>query len=145
MSEENKAVVQRVVEELWNKGKIDVIDELYAADYIDRSPGLPPGISRDREGQKQFAAAFMGAFQGMAGTVEDEIAEGDRIVIRWSAQGTHRGDFMGIPATGKSVTFTGTSIYRLAGGKIKEEWTEADMLGLMTQLGVVPEPAGATA
>jgi len=143
MSEENRAVIRRVIAELWNGGKIEVIDELYAPDYRDRSAGLPPDITPDREGQKQFVQAFRGAFPDIVGTVEDEIAAGDKIVIRWLAQGTHRGEFFGIPATGKSISITGTSVYRIAGGKIAEEWTQGDMLGLMTQLGAIPELATA--
>ena len=141
MSEENKAVVRRVIAELWNKGRIEVIDELYAPDYRDRSSGMPPGITPDREGQKQFAQMFRGAFPDMVGTVQDEIAAGDKVVVRWAAHATHQGEFMGIPATRKKIVVNGTSIYRLAGGQIVEEWTEADMMGLMTQLGAIPEPA----
>lgn len=144
MSEQNKAVVRRVVSELWNQHRVEAVDELYAEDYADRSPGLPPGVSPDREGQKQFVRAFFAAFPDLEGTSDEEIAEGDRVVLRWSARGTHRGDFFGIPATGKGVTFTGTSTYRIAGGKIAEEWTHADLLGLMTQIGAVPEPAAGT-
>ena len=143
MSEGNKAIVEQIVEELWNQGRIGVIDELYAPDYVARSSGLPPGISSDREGQKQLAQAFRGAFPDMVGAIEDLIAEGDKVVLRWSAQGTHEGDFMGIPPTGRHISINGTSVYRIAGGKVADEWTQADMLGLMTQLGVVPEMATA--
>ena len=120
MSEENKAVVRRLVDELWSQGKIEAVDELYASGYVDRSAGLPPDITPDREGQKQFVQMFRGAFPDIKGTVEDEIAAGDKVVIRWSAQATHQGDFMGIPGTGKRISITGTSIYRIAGGKIVE-------------------------
>ena len=143
MSEENKAVVRRVVDELWSRGKIELIDELFAPDYRDRSAGLPPGVAPDREGQKQFVQAFRGAFPDMVGTVEDEIAAGDKVVIRWTAEATHQGEFFGIPATGKRIAISGTSIYRIAGGQVAEEWTQADMLGLMTQLGAIPEMATA--
>ena len=143
MSEENKAVIRRVIAELWNGGNIDVVDELYAPDYRDGSPGLPPDITPDREGQKQFVRMFRGAFPDIVGTVEDEIAAGDKVVIRWSAQGTHRGEFFGLPATGKSISISGTSVYRIAGGRVAEEWTQGDMLGLMTQLGAIPEMATA--
>jgi len=143
MSEENKTVVRRVVDELWNRGKVEVIDELYAPDYRDGSAGLPPDITPDREGQKQFVQMFRGAFPDIVGTVEDEIAAGDKVVIRWSVEGTHRGEFFGIPATGKRIAISGTSVYRIAGGQVAEEWTQADMLGLMTQLGAIPEMATA--
>ncbi len=143
MSEGNKAIVEQIMDELWNQGRIGVIDELYAPDYADRSASQPPGIPPDREGRKQFVQAFKAAFPGIVGTTEDVIAEGDKVVLRWSAQGTHEGDFMGIPPTGREILLTGTTVYRIAGGKIAEEWTQADMLGLMTQLGVVPEMATA--
>jgi len=86
---------------------------------------------------------FRGAFPDIVATVQDEIAAGDKVVIRWSAEGTHRGEFFGIPATGKRIAISGTSVYRIAGERIPEEWTQGDMLGLMTQLGAIPEMATA--
>ena len=85
---------------------------------------------------------FKAAFPDMHLHIEDEIAEGDKITIRFTGHGTHRGELMGIPATGKEVNFAGISIARIAGGKIMERWEEFDMMGMMVQLGVVPAPGG---
>ena len=145
MSEQNKAVVLRQIEEMWSKGNLKVIDELYAADFVDRSPGVPPDMARGPEGVKLFVSMFRGAFPDIQGEDDELIAEGDKVVVRWSARGTHEGDFMGIPPTGKQISISGTSIYRIAGGKIVEEWTHADMLGLLTQIGAIPEMAQASA
>ena len=142
MSEANKQVIRKLIEELWNKGNLDAIDELYAPDFVDSSPGMPPEIPTDREGAKQFVTMFRAAYPDIKGTIKDELADGDKVVVRWEAHATHEGDFMGIPATGKKVTVTGTSIYRLSGGKVAEEWTHADMLSLMGQIGAIPEMAG---
>jgi len=140
MSEENKALFRRFVEEVWQDGNVDAIDKYYAAHYVDHNapPGMPPG----REGVKAFAAMLASAFSDAVVTVEDQIAEGDRVVTRWSAKNTHTGEFLGIPATGKQVTVTGITLGRIAGGKLVEEWSQSDMMGLMGQLGVVPPPGG---
>jgi predicted ester cyclase len=118
MSEQNKAIVRRYFEEVWNQRNPDAIDEFWAADYVNHN--APPGMS-DRRGQKQLIAMSQAAFHGQV-TIEDQIAEGDRVVTRWSGQSTHRGEFMGIPPTGKTVTLTGISIDRVAGGQIVESW-----------------------
>lgn len=143
MSEESKAIVRRQIDELWSQGKLEVVDDIYAPDFVDRSPGLPPGIAAGREGVKQFVSMFRSAFPDIEGGTDELIAEGDKVVVRWSAQATHQGEFMGVPASGKRVSFSGTSTYRIAGGKIAEEWTHADILGLMTQIGAIPEMATA--
>jgi predicted ester cyclase len=128
--EENKAVVRREQEELWNHtGNLDVAEELFAADYV--------------EAAKQEAADFRQGFPDVISTVEDLIAEGDKVVARWRAQATHQGEYMGIPPTGKEVDFTGIAIYRIEGGKIAESWNVSDELGLMRQLATIPEPGQA--
>ena len=129
--EENKAIVKRWNERLW-KGNVDVIDELADDSYVNHTLG------GDREGYKQYVISLQGAFSDASITLEDAIAEGDKVVIRWSMQSTHTGEYMGIPATGKRATITGISIYRIAGGKIVEDWSNADFLGFMQQLGVIP-------
>ncbi len=140
MSEENKAIFRRLVEDGFNKGNLDVFDELVAPDFVNHS--APPGVPPTREGWKQLAAMFRAAFPDMHLHIKDEIAEGDQITIRFTAHGTHRGELMGIPATGKEVAVGGISIARIAGGKITERWEEFDMMGMMVQLGVVPAPGG---
>lgn len=136
MSEQNKKIVRRTFKEIWNHGNLAVVDERFSADYVGHST---PEI-HGPEGGKQFAAMMRSAFPDFHYTVEDEIAEGDRVVHRWTARGTHEGEFQGMPPTGKQVTITGISVYRVANGKLVEGWTDADMLGLLQQLGTVPRP-----
>ena len=134
MSEENKALIRRFYEEVWNDKNLEAIDELVATDSVDHD--LPPG----REGAKAFISMYLSAFPDTKMTIEDLLAEGDKVVTRWSATGTHTGELMGIPATGKQVTVTGLDINRYSGGKSVEHWGEFDQMGMMQQLGVVPGP-----
>lgn len=138
MSEENKALVRRVYEQVWNNKNLDALDELNAPDVINHGapPGLPPGV----EGSKAYLGMFISAFPDTQMTIEDQIAEGDKVLTRWTARGTHTGELMGIPATGKQVTVTGLDLSRIAGGKVVEAWGEFDQMGMMQQLGVVPPP-----
>ncbi len=136
--EENKAIERRFIKEVVNKGDLAVLDELLATNFVDHS--APPGVAPDREGYKQFFAMTHSAFPDFHSTLEDMFAEGDKVVQRFTARGTHKGEFMGIPPTGKQVTITGIGIHRITGGKIVEDWVNMDMLGMMVQLGVVPPP-----
>lgn len=138
MSEENKAVLRRFYEEVWNEGNLDAIDEIMSPNFTNQT--AQPGISPDRDGVKQFLAAYHSAFSDAHMRVEDQVAEGDRVVTRWTGTGTHTGDLMGIPATGKEINVTGMGLHRVEGGQIVEGWTEADQMGMMQQLGVVPAP-----
>ena len=126
MSNRNKAIVRRTVEEIWNQGNFAIINERFASDYIVHAMADVNG----REGEKHFAAALRTAFPDLHYTIEDEIAEGDRVVHRWTASGTHQGEFQGILPTGGPVKITGISVYRVANGKMVEGWTSTDMLGL---------------
>jgi steroid delta-isomerase-like uncharacterized protein len=137
MSAENKATFRRLVEGL-NQGNLDVYDEVVAPDFVNHS--APPGVPPTREGWKQLAAMFRAAFPDLHFHIEDEIADGDLLTTRWTAHGTHQGELMGIPATGKEATIGGINIARFAGGKIMERWEEFDMMGMMVQIGVVPAP-----
>jgi len=140
MSEENKALARRVSEELYNsRGNPDATDEIYAPDFVAHDPNSPEEI-RGPEGVKQLASAFRSAFPDMQSTVEDQIAEGDKVVTRYTFSGTHQGELMGIPPTGNRVQMTGIYMSRISGGKIVEEWYNYDVLGLMQQLGVIPPP-----
>jgi len=140
MSEENKALARRQLEEVFNKHNPGAVDEFYAPDFVNHN--APPGMPNDREGVKAIAAMYLGAFPDVKVTSDFQLAEGDKVVMRWTGTGTHTGELMGIPATGKRIEMTGISIQRIAGGKIVEEWVESDQMGLMQQLGVVPAPAG---
>ncbi len=139
--EENKAIELRFFEEVVNKGNLAVIDELVAANFVDRC--ALPGVEPDREGYKQFFAMAHSAFPDFHSTLEDMIAEGDKVVQRFTARGTHKGEWMGIAPTGKQIEIGGIAIHRLAGGKIVEDWASMDMLGAMQQLGVIPPPGQA--
>ena len=141
MSEENKAIVRRVYEQVWSKGNLDVVDELYAADFVLHDPAQP-GI-RGPEGYKQIVTGNRTAFPDLQITVEDQLAEGDKVATRWTTTGTHQGEFAGIPATGKRGGVTGTTIARVVGGKIVEERSNWDTLGLLQQLGAIPVPDAA--
>ena len=136
MSEENKALVRRFHEEVINKGNLGVMDELCAPNMVDHS--LPPEFPAGMEGTKQMISMFRAALPDVRVTIEDLIAEGDKVTCRWTACGTHKGDFMGIAATGKQVTVTGIGIDRIVGGKAVEHWESFDQFGMMQQLGVIP-------
>ena len=137
--EQNKANMRRFYEEVFNKGNLAAIDELASTGFVDHElpPEMPPGL----EGVRQYLTIFRTAFPDMRATLEELIAEGDKIVARVTFTGTHKGDFMGIPATGKSVKFSSIDIMRIgADGKAVEHWGSTDMLGMMQQLGAIPPP-----
>ena len=126
-TEENKALVRREQEELWNHtGNLDAAHELFA-----------PGQA---EAARQEAADFRQGFPDVVSVIENLIAEGDMVAARWSSRATHLGEYAGVSPTGNEVEFTGISVYRIAGGRIAESWTVEDELGLMRQIGAVPEP-----
>jgi len=135
--EENKAVVRRFYD-LFNEGNLEGLGEVFAADALDHDPvpGQAPGL----EGVKQSVAPFLSGFPGIQITIEQMIADGDRVADRIVARGTHTGEFLGIPPTGKPVTVKALNMYRIAGGKIVEAWHIEDVFGMMVQLGVVPTP-----
>jgi len=139
MSEDNKALVRRSLD-MFSTGDFSALEEIVAADYVGYDPGLPEPL-RGPEGFQAQVEGYRGGFSGLKLTVEQQLAEGDYVVSRWSGGGTHDGDLMGIAPTGRSVSSTGITISRVADGKIVEERTEWNSLGLMTQLGVVPAMA----
>ena len=138
MSETNKTVVRRLFEEVWNKGNLLVTDELFAPNYVHHDSSTPD-VGRGPESEKKRATLYRTAFPDLRLTVEDIIADGETVMARWSCRGTHKGDLSGIAPTGKQFTISGVSIARIAGGKLAEGWINWDALGLMQQLGVVPE------
>lgn len=138
MSTENKALGRRFFDE-YNQGNLDAITtEVLAENVVVHQPGVPGPL--DRDAYRQFGEMFRAAFPDLQIVVADEIAEGDTVVYRTIARGTHEGDLQGIPPTGKQVEISGISIIRVAGGRIVERWDQYDMLGMMQQLGVVPTP-----
>jgi predicted ester cyclase len=144
MSEHNKATVRRLVEELWNKGNLSVADELFAPTY-EHHDASTLDFGRGPEGEKKRATLYRTAFPDLHLMIGDILAEGETVMTRWSCRGTHKGDLSGIAPTGKQFTISGVTIARFAGSKIVEGWVNWDALGLMQQLGVVPEPAKAKA
>ena len=142
MSAANKALARRLVEEAFTAGHLEVVDELIARDYVGHDPSLPED-ARGPAGVRELIAGYRAAFPDIRVTVEDQIAEGDRVVTRWAATGTHQGELLGMPATGKQGTVTGITIDRIADGKIVESWDNWDTLGLMQPLGAIPAPATA--
>ena len=136
-TEDNKALVRRAYEEIFDQGNLAVVDELISPDYIEHDPNFPQPV-RGPEGLKQYFMVFRTAFPDTHVTIEDMVAEGDTIAVRHTYRGTHKGDLMGMPPTGKQVTVTGIVIHRIANGKFVESWVNADNLGLMQQLSVVP-------
>jgi predicted ester cyclase len=134
--EEKKALVRREIEEAWHKGNLMVVDEIYAANFIDHSPF--PGTTPDREGIKQFIKIIRDAFPDIKLTIEDLISESDKVVERVTATGTNKGEFMGTTPTGKQITVPIITINRFTGDKIVERWSISDQLAMMRQLGVIP-------
>ena len=141
-AEENKALVERFVEEFWNEGNAAAADELFAPDA---QIHMPTREVVDVDGLKGFAGAFRGTFPDWHSTFEELVAEGERVAERWTGRGTQRGELMGIPPTGKRVEVPGSVFYRIVGGKIVEFRGQLDMMGIMQQLGVMPSPQHAEA
>ena len=133
-TEENKALIRRFFEKGPSGGDLAAANDLLADDFALHTP-LPsaPGI----QGMDDVITACRAAFEHLNVTVEDMVAEGDRVAARFTARGVHRGVFMGLPATGKPITMTGMEIFRIENGKIAELWGEANLLGLMQQLGII--------
>ena len=138
MSEQNKAIVRRLFEELWNKGNLSVADQLFSPNYAHHDPSTPD-FGRGPESERKRATLYRTAFPDLQLTIEDIIAEGETVMARWSCRGTHKGDLSGIAPTGKQFNISGVSIARLANGKMAEGWVNWDAQGLMQQLGVTPE------
>ena len=140
-TEDNKATVRRLTEEGWNQGNVAVFDELTAPNWVYHDPGFPD--VRTLEDYKSWVTETRGAFPDLHFTIEDLVAEGDQVVVRWTARGTNTGDIvtpMPRPATGKQVTMTGIAIARLANDKFVEIWHQLDTLGLLQQLGLILPP-----
>jgi predicted ester cyclase len=143
-AEDNQALGRRFFQEFWIQKNLAIADELLAANFVDHTPGSPPGLPPGPEGHKQFALLYFTAFPDIRATIEDIVTEGDKVVIRWRVQGTNTGSVFGMPATNKSATFTGITINRIASDKIAEQWVNFDALGMMQQLGLLPAPGQAS-
>ena len=135
---DNKALVRRFVDEVQSGGNIDLIDEVCSPGFVNHS--APPGIPADREGIKILTAMFRGAFPDSHFTIEDMVAEGDKVVTRKTFHCTHEGEFMGMPPSGRAVSMGLIDIVRISDGRVVEHWSVGDSLGMMQQLGVMPQP-----
>jgi steroid delta-isomerase-like uncharacterized protein len=144
MSEQNKATARRIFD-AWNARDFDAYDEIIAPNSITHDQQNPFSEVAGPEGTKQIVRMYTAAFSDQSFLVNEQIAEGDFVVTRWTATGTNDGEIMGMPATGKSVTVNGMSINRFENGKIVEGWVNWDTLGMLQQLGVVPAPQAAGA
>jgi steroid delta-isomerase-like uncharacterized protein len=130
-------LVCRAVEEVWNRGNFDILEDLVTTDIVIH---MSPENIYGSEGIKQFYSMLRESFPDIHFAIEDQVAEGDRVVTRWTARATHTGAFQGVPPTGRQVSLTGIDIDRFANGKVVECWPVADELGLMQQLGAIPTP-----
>ena len=142
MSTQNKTVVRRLFDELWNKGNLSVADELFAPTYTHHDSSTPD-VGLGPESEKKRVTFYRTAFHDLRLTIEDILAEGEMVMVRWSCKGTHKGDLNGIAPTGKQIAISGMSTVRFANGKMLEGWINWDALGLMQQLGAVPDFAKA--
>jgi predicted ester cyclase len=136
---ENKGLVRRFYEEI-DKGNLAAMDELVAEDYLDHNPPPFPGIEPGLAGLKQVFKIFLAATPGYH-RIDDQIAEGDKVVTRLTAIGTHKGEMFGIAPTGRTIEMTAIVIHRIAQGKLAEKWSNKDALGFLRQLGVLPTPS----
>ena len=134
-TEENKAIARRIIEDFINKGDLNVADQLFAEDFINHNPAR--GTTPDREGMKQFINYMLAAFPNQILTIDDLIAEGDKVVLRMTGRGTHTGELLGIPATGKQIEVPGISILRIADGKMVDRWNISDNLLLLQWIRIV--------
>ncbi len=138
--QENIAVLGRFIQEVINQGRLDVADEIVLENFVELDP--LPGQQQGREGLKAVIAMMRAAFPDLHWVADETIAAGEKVVTRFTWTGTQRGPFLGIPATGKSVTVKGVVIDRLSGGKMADSRILMDSLGMMQQLGVIPTPGG---
>jgi steroid delta-isomerase-like uncharacterized protein len=137
VSEENKILARRFIEEVFNDGNLDAIEELLDPDWVTHDPNMPED-PRGHEGARQFAKGCRSAFPDLHISIKDQLAEGDEVATRWTARGTHQGEAVGTPPSGNQVTVVGMTIDRISGGKLVETWDSYDALGMMQQIGAIP-------
>ena len=138
--EANKAIARRFLEEVLSQGHLDLLDEIMASDHVLSGPGALPGLAPGPEGSKIQVMIYRTAFPDIHFTVEEQVAEGDLVVTRWTGTGTHQAALGDIPPTGKSVVVAGVVIDSIVDGKLATTWNLFDQLGFLQQLGVIPTP-----
>jgi steroid delta-isomerase-like uncharacterized protein len=141
---ESKDLARRFYEEVFNAGDLDAIDQLLTPDFVDHEEG-PPGTPDGIEGVKAFVTMYREAFPDIHVTIDDMVEEGDRIAVRATFTGTHDGEFMGVPASGRSIKIEAIDMVRVVDGKAAEHWGVTDAMGLMQQIGAIPEEAASQA
>ena len=139
MSDQNKAIVRRFIDEVYNRGNLDFVDEIVGSDFVRHGIG---GTVQGGQFIKDRAAAVRSGFPDFHITIEDQLADGDKVIVRQTHTGTHQGDFMGIAPTGNTIETTEISILRLADGKIREVWVNVDLFSLLQQIDALPPPGG---
>jgi steroid delta-isomerase-like uncharacterized protein len=137
MSSDNKAIILRLYEDVWNKRKLEVVSEIISPSHALQAPNIS-GSSVGPEAYKSQVALFLAGYPDLHFTIEDTVVEKDKVVACWTLSGTHKGDFMGVAATNKRISVDGMTIHHVAGGKIMDSYSNWDALGMMQQLGVVP-------
>jgi steroid delta-isomerase-like uncharacterized protein len=135
-TETNKAIVRREMEQVWNKHRLDLVEEFFTEDAVVHAASFPSRSGL--EAVREDLATMLNAYPDIQVNIEDEIAEGDKVVVRWTMRATHQGELFGIPPTGKQITNAGINIYRLVNGKIAGEWFWPDNLNSFQQMGVIP-------
>ena len=138
--EGNKAVIRRFYEQAWNQKQFDILEETHASGWMHHDPSNPLDLRGGPEGNRARLVEVSIAFPDVHFRLDDLIAEGDQVAVRFTISGTHLGPFAGIPATGKQISIQGMIVHRLQDGKIVEDWAVRDSLGLLQQLGVIPMP-----
>lgn len=136
-AEENKLIIRRLIMEVWGNGDMAALDEIVSSDFIDHTT---TGDVAKSENFKNLVIGFRSAFPDIQFTIEDIMAEGDKVIARWGASGTHKGEFLGHAPTDNRISITGVHIYRLSNEKLVERWGNWDQLGLMQQIGLIPTP-----
>lgn len=137
MAMDNRTIIRRLYQEVWNERKVQVVDELLSASHALQDPNWP-GSQVGPELYKRRVAELLRGFPDLCFTVEDTIAEGEKVVACWTLSGTHQGEFMEVPATGRKISVEGITIHHIKNGKILDSYTRWDALGLMRQLGGIP-------
>lgn len=142
-TEANKAIIRRLFKEAFEQGNLTMLDEIIAPNQVTGGPSAMPGLPSGPEGTKMLITAYRNAFPDLRFTIDEQIAEGNTVVTRWTVLGTHKGELAGLPATGKAATVVGMGVDRIENGKIVESWGLFDQFGMLQQLGVIPGPGQA--
>ena len=143
--DENKAIVRRLLDEVWGRGDVGLVDRLLSSDFVRHGPNSLEGDVRGHDAFKQLVGMYRTAFPDLQVPAEQQVTDGDVVVTRWTARGTHEGDLVGLAPTGRPIAVAGVIIDRFSNGQIAEEWATYDSLGLLQQVGAAPAVGAASA